>query len=247
MVLLNITEVHNDNIPAPKPIKEAMDIYVKGIPEGLSRRNGAVTALCGAGGSGKTNMLMNLFQDKALYKGKYHNVYYFVPEGSFKSITKHPFRNHDKVYHELDIETLKEIVNGLEAKKNEAEANDDELEYSVIIIDDFASSLKDKAMVRFLNSVITRTRHLQLHIIICLQSYLYCPLIIRKQFTYVSLFKPRNKREWETIMNELINLNKDDALKLYHYIFDEKYTHLDIDNVENKMYKNFNELTLHED
>jgi hypothetical protein len=246
MPIISISETVNVNIPASKPIKEAMDIYIKGVPEGLSRRNGMIYTLCGSGGSGKTNLLMNLFTQKEMYKQKFENIYYFCPETSFKSIAKHPFEKHDKVYHDLDIPTLTEIVSELEAKKRDAEANDEPLEYSCVVIDDYASSLKDKALVIFLNKTLTRARHLQCSFIFTLQSFNYFPLILRKQITFTSIFKPKNKKEFETLTNELIQLNPADALILSNYIFDAPYNHLDIDTFENKMYKNFNILELNE-
>ena len=39
-------------------------------------------------------------------------------------------------------------------------------------------------------------------------------------------------------------MNQDDALKLYDYVFDMPYSHLDIDTVTNTYYKNFNELLI---
>jgi len=39
-------------------------------------------------------------------------------------------------------------------------------------------------------------------------------------------------------------MNKEDGIKLYEYIFNEPYAHLDIDTIDNKFYKNFNELLL---
>ena len=68
--------------------------------------------------------------------------------------------------------------------------------------------------------------------------------MLRKQITNIIMFKPKNKKEFETISNELLNYNKDDALILYNYIFDAPYTHFDIDTVEQKIYKNFNELII---
>ena len=41
-------------------------------------------------------------------------------------------------------------------------------------------------------------------------------------------------------------MNKDDALKLYNYVFNEPYAHLDVDTVSNTYYRNFNELVFHE-
>jgi hypothetical protein len=62
--------------------------------------------------------------------------------------------------------------------------------------------------------------------------------------TYCTIFKPKNIEEWNSIAKELFNMNKDDALVLYNYVFDAPYNHIDVDLVENKYYKNFNLLKL---
>jgi hypothetical protein len=56
--------------------------------------------------------------------------------------------------------------------------------------------------------------------------------------------KPKNIEEWNSIASELMNINKDDALTIFNYVFNEAYNHIDIDLVNNKYYKNFNELKI---
>ena len=138
-------------------------------------------------------------------------------------------------------------VDSIEGDENDDNSSDDEireLEYSCIIIDDMADSLKNNDIQKQLNKMIIKARHISCSFIFTLQSYYYMPKILRKQLTYITIFKPKNYAEWETIGKELLNLNKDDSLKLFDYIFDEPYTHLDIDLVNNKCYKNFNQLKL---
>ena len=161
---------------------------------------------------------------------------------SFLSLENHPFADHDKVYHELTVDLLEDIYQQLIAIKEEEE----DPEYACVIIDDMASSLKEKDIQRQLNKMLIKARHIQCGFIFTLQSYYYFPLMLRKQITNLILFKTKNKKEFECITAELINLNKDDSLKLFNYVFDEPYTHLDIDTVENKAYKNFNLLHLEE-
>jgi hypothetical protein len=162
---------------------------------------------------------------------------------SFLSLEKHPFSDHDKVYHELTVELLEEIYQQLIAIKEEEE----EPEYACVIIDDMASSLKDKYIQKQLNKMLIKARHIQCSFIFTLQSYYYFPLMLRKQITNAILFKTKNKKEFETLTSELINLNKEDSLKLFNYVYDTPYTHLDLDTVENKLYKNFNLLHLEEE
>lgn len=243
MPIIDIKEELNPDIKLTKPIKEKMDKYIKDIPDGISRRNGMIYLLVGSGGSGKTSLLLSQFKKNGSYHRKFHNLYLFTPSISFNSIQNHPFENHDKVYHELNQQTLEELNDELISIK-EANDEDDEIEYNCVIIDDFASSLKEKDVQRNLNKMLIKARHLNTCFIFCLQSYIYMPLMLRKQTTYATIFKPKNSEEFLTINKELLQMKEDDAKKLFDYAFKEEYSHLDIDTIENKMYRNFNPLTL---
>jgi hypothetical protein len=235
------TETENKNIPKHlTPIKEKMDIYVPDVPEGLSRRNGMVYALVGSGGSGKTSLLLNMFKSKKMYRSKFHTIYYICPSSSFSSVEKHPFCDHDKVYHELTVEVLEMIYNQLIDNKLESE----DPEYACLIIDDMANSLKDNNIQIQLNKMIIKARHLQCSFFFSLQGYIYFPKILRKQLTYITIFKPNNADEWEDITKELLHMNKEDGLALYKYIYDAPYVHLDIDLREDLLYKNFNQINI---
>ena len=105
---------------------------------------------------------------------------------------------------------------------------------------------KDNDLTVYLNKTIIKARHLACCFIFTLQNYYLLPMTIRKQITNVTIFKSKNKKEWETISCELLNMNKEDTLKLYNYVFDEPYNHLDIETLTNKLYKNFNLLEISE-
>ena len=92
--------------------------------------------------------------------------------------------------------------------------------------------------------MIIKARHINCCFFFTLQSYYYFPKLLRKQITYITLFKPKNVEEFYSISKELFNMNQDDSLKLYDYVFDAPYNHLDIDTVTNKYYKNFNLLNI---
>jgi hypothetical protein len=221
--------------------------------------------LTGSGGSGKSSLLLNMFKSKAMYRGKFHQIYLITPQSSFLSVAHHPFEKHDKVYHELNVGLLQDIYGQLNAikeefakkkdkKKKKAYEDDDsdsdeeekEVQYSCIIIDDFADTLKDKSIALFLSKMIIKARHLCCSFIFTLQSFYYMPKLLRKQVTYTTIFKPKSYAEWATLSVELFNLSKEDGLKVYNYVFDENYNHIDIDLVDNKYYKNFNLLTFQE-
>ena len=235
-----IQEIHlvpNENLPKKlTPVKEVMNIKIPDVIDGVPNRNGFIWVLTGSGGSGKTSLMLNFFKRKDLYRNKFHNVYYICPMSSFLSVEKHPFDGHDKVHHELTVGLLEGIYQELCDKKE----SDEDTEYNCIIIDDMASTLKENDIQKQLNKMLIKARHINCAFIFTLQSYYYFPKILRKQITNITIFKPKNVEEWDSISKELLNMNKEDALTLYNYVYDEPYTHLDLDTVDNKVYKNFN-------
>jgi GTPase SAR1 family protein len=241
MTIKSIVEIKNTTFPNQAPVKEKMDIYVPKITaENIPKRNGSIYVLCGSGGSGKTSLMLNMFKTKLLYRKKFHNIYYICPTTSFLSVEKHPFQDHENVYHELTYSVLEDIYNELiELKEKEKKPV-----YSLIIIDDYADAMKDSSILKILSRMIIKARHINCCFFFTLQSYYYFPKILRKQITYITLFKPKNIEEFYSIAKELFNMNQDDALKLYDYVFDANYNHLDIDTVTNKYYKNFNLLNI---
>lgn len=245
MPIGEIKIVPNKFLPKFKPVKERMDIFIPDIIEGIPRRNGFIWAVCGSGGSGKTSMMLNFFKTD-LYREKFDNIFYFCPEMSFLSVQKHPFANHNKVYHEMNYENLVSLYDDLKAiKRGDDETEDDssdeeEIKYNLVIFDDMADVYKsDTNIQKILSTMLIKARHLNTAFIFTLQSFYYFPKILRKQLTNLSIFKPKNYEEWESLTKELFNMKKDDGLKLYDFVFDANYNHMDIDTVENKYYKNF--------
>lgn len=240
---MEITEHHNDRFKETKPVKEKMDKYIPDIVEGISRRNGMIYLMIGSGGSGKTSLLLNQFRKGGAYHRKFHNLYLFTPAISFASVKNHPFEKHDKVINELTRDNLEELYDELKSRKEDRE-EDDDMEYNCVIIDDMASSLKEKDVQRLLNTMLIKARHLNTCFIFTLQSYLYMPKMLRKQTTFATIFKPKNREEWDSLNKELIQMRDEDARKLFEYAYDKEYAHLDIDTIEGKLYRNFNELTI---
>ena len=100
---MKITEIKND-LPKTKPIKEIMSVFIPNINSNLPNRNGAIYAIIGSPGSGKTNLLFStLFKNRNYYRSKFDNIFLITPESSFLSLSKHPFQELDKVYHDLNV------------------------------------------------------------------------------------------------------------------------------------------------
>jgi hypothetical protein len=246
-------------------VKEVQDIFLPGIEPFYPNRNGFHYLLTGSGGSGKSSLLLSMFKSKAIYRCKFNNIYLITPENSFNSVANHPFKNHDKVFHELNIPTLESIYQELSAKKEEAtkevekkkenvfdgveesesDEEEKEIEYSVIIIDDYADVLKDNNIQKQLNKMMIKSRHLCCAFIFTLQAYYYMPKILRRQITNITIFKPKNTEEFVALSKELFNMKQDNSLELFNFCFNEPYNHLDVDTILNKYYKNWNLLEIH--
>jgi hypothetical protein len=221
------------------PVVEKMDLILEGIPEGLPRYNGGVWVVSGSGGSGKSSLLLSMFRSRRLYRNKFNYIWYVCPFSSFLSVVDHPFEKHDKVYHDLTADLLNEIYDRLNEIKEENDKNHEQ-EYSALIIDDFADALKDKHIQRYLNRILIKARHLKVMIIIMVQAWKYFPLQLRRQVTNVTVFKPKNKDEWNVICKEMLMIKKDRWEEFHNFIFDKPYNHLDIDTKNGNIYKNFN-------
>jgi hypothetical protein len=241
---MKITVLKN-NLPITKPLKEIMELYVPNIDRSLPSKNGAIYAIIGSPGSGKSNLLFStLFRNNAYYRGKFDNLYLITPESSFLSLQKHPFANHDKVFHELTYDVLNNIYDDILELKKEALEEERPIEHSCIIVDDFADGLKDPEIITSLKKMLIKSRHLNCFFIFTLQSYNMFPLVLRKLITNISLFKPKNNIEMELIRSELLHMNKEDFKELTNYIFSEPYTHLDYDTNTMEIRKNFNLLNI---
>ena len=180
-----IKEVQND-LPSIKPVKEIMNVYIDGIDPNLPNRNGFIYALIGAPGTGKSSLLLSLFRDKNYYKKKFNNLYLITPESSFTSVVNHPFKNHTKVFHDLTYDILENIYEELVDLKQECIEDGFPMEISCLVIDDYASDLKNKELISMLKKILTKSRHIGCAVIFTLQAYNMFPLVLRKMLTNVT-------------------------------------------------------------
>ena len=242
---MKITEIDNE-LPQIKPVKEIMNIYIDGIDPNLPNRNGFIYALIGSPGTGKSSLLLSLFSNRNYYKKKFNNLYLITPENSFTSVINHPFKNHTKVFHNLDEDVLENIYEELMDLKHSCLEDGYSMETSCLIIDDFAADLKDKQIIKNLKRILTKSRHIGCSIIFTLQAYNMLTLVLRKMLTNITLFKPKNKVELESVRKELLNMNDEKTTELLNYVFDKEYNHLDVDCTDSSIRKNFKLLEIAE-
>ena len=188
--------------------------------------------ICGAPGSGKTSMMVSLLQEKQAYRKVFDHVFVVMPPSSARSLKKNIFAEHDKMFDDLDVDTMETIL-------EQTRESTKEKENSLVIIDDFGAALKDKDIQRQLKELIWNRRHLRTSIWILVQSYVSVPLQLRKAVSHLIAYKPRNKVEFHKIFEELIQLPKETAEDLMRFIFDKKYTFMFADCSTGELYKKF--------
>lgn len=128
MPITNIDEIDNPVRADLDPIQENQDRFIPNIEnEAIPNRNGFVSIYTGSGGSGKSSLILNMVTNKTMYHKKFDNIFYICPESSFCSVVNHPFKDHDKVFHELTVGLLEEIYTELIGIVTEREALKDEL------------------------------------------------------------------------------------------------------------------------
>jgi len=93
MTIVDIIEAKNKQFKKTKLIKVKMDVYVPDIPNYISNRNGTIYILTGSGGSGKTNLLLNLFKVSDLCKKKI--IILYLSRKFIFIIKNYSFEKHD--------------------------------------------------------------------------------------------------------------------------------------------------------
>lgn len=195
---------------------------------------------------GKSTYIMNLIakQNKASpYNKKFDRIFIFSP--SMKTIDDDPFEAipDDQKYSEMNAENLQAVLNEVEGSG----------ERVLIIADDVVNDIKgDKEVERLLTKMMMNRRHIcgksedgdsaGISMWITTQIFNRLPRPLRASASHYTIFKTTNKKELDTIYDELILLDKPEFKRMLDFVFDEKYNSLYIntDNEFDKMYhKNF--------
>ena len=122
---------------------------------------------------------------------------------------------------------LDDIYSELNELKEQVIADHSHIENSFIIFDNMANALKNNDLKNFLNKMITKVRHLSFCFGFTLQLYYLFPLLLNKQITNATIFKPKNKKDMETIFANSINLNEE-LSQFFDYIYDKAHNHFDV-------------------
>lgn len=219
-----------------KPSKQNIDQSL-GVPPPFPDKN-SVIFVSGGQGTGKSTFIANLFRatgGNRIYKQVFDKVMYATPEEVFNSEEDHVFKNHPRVYHELNQDTFDKIIDTAISVKNDG-GN------SAVILDDFSEQLKLKKTELMLRRLINKHRHMNLTIIISALNQRSLAKNLRSLIDVVILFKPKSMVETDSFGEEVFGLNRADTKQLFAYVFDKPYNFLMYNARTHTFYKNFDEL-----
>ena len=202
------------------------------------------TAIIGKPGSGKTSLLVSFLTGKKenkVFRKVFDNVVAVMPTSSRESMKTNLFKNHpeDKLYEELNNRSINDIYNKLIVSSAEKET-------TLLILDDVGASLKNNDIQVILKKIIFNRRHLKVHIIILLQSYMSCVKEIRKLIENVIMFKP-SKTEFENLFDELFETKKHLACDIMKVAYKEPHDWLLLNTNSQRLFIGFDELIINQE
>lgn len=239
---MNIRETPADEKIKISKFNFSCDDIDESIPKPLPNILNFFMLVCGRPGSGKTSLILNLICKRGkMYNKKFDKVFVFSP--SLMTMKDEPFGElpEEQVHTDLTIENFSQALDAIK----------DTGEKHLIILDDVVNDMKKSMAIQtLLSKALMNRRHLagaggSVSFIITTQVYNKIPAPIRKTASHIILYHTRNKKEIETIYDELIVLPKEDFYEILKYCFDKRHNfiYIDINKSYDKMFhKCFNQL-----
>ena len=238
---MNIQEIEPDKKIVLSKFKFSCDDPDLTIPDPLPNVLNFFMLICGKPGSGKTTLILNLISKRGKnYNKKFDRIYLFSP--SLATMADNPFEElpDNQVFTELRVDDLENTLADINGSGDKI----------LFIMDDVVNGLKSGDTQTIVSRMLMNRRHLagaggSCSFIITTQVYNKIPAPIRKTASHIILYQTKNKKEIETIYDELIIIDKKDWFKVLNYCFDKKnnFIYVIVDKPYNKMFhKCFNRL-----
>ncbi len=217
------------------------------LPSPLPNYSGFNWVISGASGSGKTTLMTSVMsaRKKSGIRQSYRKVFDKIvicspTLGQGKSAKNDPFHDvpGDQKFKEFNLQVMEEMYAMLEA-------NRDEEEHSVLILDDIGAQLRKSAGAeKKLVSLLQNRRHVFTSVFILVQRFRDLPTGIRANMSHFCSFRPKNMLEEEAICSETMPFHKKNWRQIMDYVFnnDDKFSFLMIDMSlkETNKYRYFN-------
>lgn len=201
--------------------------------------------IVGKAGSGKSTFLFQLLTTKGadqIYRKVFKNILYVCPKNSRGSIDNNPLADlaEDSLFDNLSLDVQYKIIDNKKTYDETPEKNYNQL----LIIDDCSAFLKNKYNIQMLNELSMNRRHMNLSLILLVQYVISVPASVRSQISCITLFKPSNNKDYQTLKKEFLNMENKEFMDFVNFVFKEKHDNLFINMETNDMYKNLQKIII---
>tara|TARA_R110000822_G_scaffold15855_2_gene54325 strand:+ start:120 stop:881 length:762 start_codon:yes stop_codon:yes gene_type:complete len=238
---MNIKEIEPENKIVLSKFNFSCDAIDDSIPKPLPQMLNFFLLICGRPGSGKTSLILNLIAKRGkLYNKKFDRIFVFSP--SLMTMASNPFEElpEEQTFTSLDYGELETTLDLIK----------DTGEKILFIMDDVVNDMKKMEIQTTISKMLMNRRHLagaggSCSFIITSQVYNKIPAPIRKTASHIIIYHTKNKKELDTIYDELIIIPIKDFYEILKYCFDKKhnFVYIDVNKSYDKMFhKCFNQL-----
>jgi len=208
----------------------------------LLPRHPARILICGASGTGKSNLMINMLYKPMLVFEKLYVYSAMFDQPKYKFLKNHYQLLDEMVKKEcgLDQKTIMKWQDNLENIDKLIDELDPEFK-NLIVIDDF-SVCPTKQEQQAIDILYTKCRHKNTSIMILGQMYFKNPSsrCVRNNLTHLILYQNYNSMEIQLLQKEVgSDLPKGHFRRLYNYILSKKYDFLYIDNTTDNKRKRY--------
>jgi DNA helicase HerA-like ATPase len=188
--------------------------------------------------SGKSVLTANLLKNKNLgLDNVFDEIYYISPTVMIdKSLQKAVKEDDDiiKIYEEEDLEHIDAILSDI-VKSQKAKKDEDRKDV-LVVLDDMIEYFSNHSK---LNTLPALSRHYNISFIVCSQTFTNLPIRLRKNASAFIISNITNKKDKDSIIDEIGTNFGDDFEKYLKEATEDKYNFLYADNREMKLYHNF--------
>lgn len=262
---IKITEQINKEIKL-KSVKMNTNANILNGQKPFDKYNFALL-VCGAPNSGKTSFVIDqltrrkhLDIPEGIFYKKFHKVFIFSP--SLNTIEKDLGVPSDQIYQEFDTNIIQNIINEQQEDFKEIDKLNKEIDKEnkvtrgkkkehhenqqiLVIFDDMMSEIAKDKSKSFMKMVMNR-RHIAVSVICISQIFNRIPSKIRKGFSDIIIFTTKNRKELDSIKDEITSFNPNEFKQLIESTLVEPHDFLLFKTNSNDIYRNLNKLTIEE-
>jgi hypothetical protein len=191
---------------------------------------------CAKKGQGKTTVILNLLMNKASpYHKAFDKIYLISPTAMRDDKYKDLLDDiGDQYYTDLNNDVVEEIIERMDAYRDELESKKKKSKpHFLIIFDDCIHAMRGKKS-RAMDRLATQNRHLQVSNWYATQKWnSYLPTLVRSNLDCIGFWRTGNRKELDSFIEEQ-NEDEDVLRALYEYATKEPYSFLWINQYHGK-------------